>query len=373
MSRPAPLLAAFLIALAAPTGGCGSGAGGEPALTVFLSTPLSGSRAADGRDTADGARLALADAGAEAGGVAIGLEVRDDASARGWSAAATGVNARAATEDSTAIAYVGELDSGASRTSVPITNQAGMLQVSPGAGAEDLTRDAPGSSAVPVVQASGERTFGRVIPGDRDQGEAAAIWMGAGGIDSVTVADDGSAFADVLVDGFEAAPDPPSIVPAGDRAEAIYVAAAGWLEPSGAEVGERAVYGSDAQLRYGSRLASGSRPVRLTAAALDPSQLPAAADGFLAAFAEAYGREPGPYAAYGYEAMAAVLISIDRADDPTDRGDVVDAFFAISDRDSILGTYSIDGVGDTTLGRLGAYEVERQGKPRPTPEPLGLP
>lgn len=363
----------FALGLGLMVGGCGgSGADGEPSLTVYLSAPLSGPRAADGRDVADGARLALADAGAEAGGVGVGLEVRDDATARGWDAATTGANARAATEDSTAIAYVGELDSGASRTSIPITNQAGMLQVSPGAGAEDLTREALGSSAVPAVQASGERTFGRVIPSDRDQGEAAAVWMSGAGIESVTVADDGSAFADALVDGLGAAPDAPTVVPAGGQAEALYVAATGWLEPAGAAVGERAIYGSDAQLGEARRLASGSRPVRLTAAALDPSQLPAAADGFRAAFADAYGREPGPYAAYGYEATAAVLDSIDRAADPTDRGDVIDAFFAITDRDSILGTYSIDGVGNTTLGRLGAYEVGRSGLPRPAAKPLEL-
>ena len=35
----------------------------------------------------------------------------------------------------------------------------------------------------------------------------------------------------------------------------------------------------------------------------------------------------------------------------------VDAFFATADRESILGTYSIDEVGDTTLPDLGAYEI----------------
>ena len=84
-------------------------------------------------------------------------------------------------------------------------------------------------------------------------------------------------------------------------------------------------------------------------------------------------REPGRYAAYGYEATAATLAAIDDAEDPTDRGDVVDAFFAIEDRESILGAYSIDEVGNTTLGSLGAYEVGRSGEPRPVSEPITLP
>ena len=53
------------------------------------------------------------------------LEVLDDAGAEGADAALAGANARTATEDSTAIAYVGELDSGTTRTSLPITNEAG--------------------------------------------------------------------------------------------------------------------------------------------------------------------------------------------------------------------------------------------------------
>ena len=71
--------------------------------------------------------------------------------------------------------------------------------------------------------------------------------------------------------------------------------------------------------------------------------------------------------------MAVALDAIDRADDPLDRGSVVDAFFATADRDSILGTYSIDEAGDTTLRRVGAYEAQRGGRLAPAPRPLGAP
>jgi hypothetical protein len=65
--------------------------------------------------------------------------------------------------------------------------------------------------------------------------------------------------------------------------------------------------------------------------------------------------------------MAVILDSIERASDPTDRGAVVDAFFETADRDSVLGRYSIDEVGDTTLERLSGYRIER-GRPRPAAE-----
>lgn len=373
LSRRIGPLVALTASLGLLAAGCGSQPEGDASLTVYLSAPLRGPEAAAGRDLADGARLALADAGGEAGGVDVTLEIRNDAVARGWDAAEVGANARLATEDTTAIAYIGELGSGASRTSIPITNQAGMLQVSPGAGAEDLTRDSLGSDDVPAVQATGERTFGRVIPSDRDQGEAAAVWMAGEGVSTVAIASDDSDFAKALIAGLGSAPEALEQVTAEDPADAVYVAAEAVSEPGAGDPGERSIYVSDALIDGETPLVSHSRPVRATSAALDASQLPPAADDFLASFAETYDREPGRYAAYGYEAMAVVLDSIDRAGDPTKRSDVVDAFFATEDRDSILGEYSVDGVGNTTLGQLGAYEIGSSGRPEPTAEPLELP
>jgi branched-chain amino acid transport system substrate-binding protein len=94
------------------------------------------------------------------------------------------------------------------------------------------------------------------------------------------------------------------------------------------------------------------------------SQLPAQGQRFLREFRRRYHREPGRYAAYGYEAMAVVLDSIRRAGDSgDDRDSVIDAFFDTTDRRSVLGTYSIDDVGNTTLDRLAGYRVV-SGEPR---------
>jgi branched-chain amino acid transport system substrate-binding protein len=98
--------------------------------------------------------------------------------------------------------------------------------------------------------------------------------------------------------------------------------------------------------------------VLVTSAAEDPAQLPAAGQRFVRAFGTRYGRKPGRYAAYGYEAMAVALDSIRRAGDRgDDRDPVVSAFFDTQDRDSVLGTYSIDDVGDTTLTALAGYRL----------------
>jgi len=56
--------------------------------------------------------------------------------------------------------------------------------------------------------------------------------------------------------------------------------------------------------------------------------------------------------------MAVVLDSIRRAGDSgDDRDSVVSAFFDTQDRHSILGTYSIDDTGNTTLNRFTIYTV----------------
>jgi branched-chain amino acid transport system substrate-binding protein len=367
------LAAAVTVLLLSGAAGCGSGSTGAAELSVYLSAPLSGPASGDGRDIADGARLALDEAGGEVGGTRIRLVVRSDADEHGANAAMAGANARRATEDSTAIAYVGELDSGTTRTSLPITNEAGMLQVSAGASAVDLTRSAPGSSQIPSEsQPSGSRSFGRVVPSDTAQGAAAAAWMSESGVRSVVAVDAGSAYGQSLLDGLESVTKGPSVAPSESSTDAIYVAS-DRLQPDLLDTaGEPRIYGADAQLSGSPPMTELPAPARIVSGTLAPAQLPSAAGRFLADFQSAYGRDPGRFAAYGYEAMAVVLDSIGRADDPLDRGSVIDAFFATADRGSILGTYSIDDVGDTTLDRVGAYE-SRAGALRPAPRSLPIP
>jgi hypothetical protein len=226
----APALATALVVAAVWGVGCGGAdePAGEPSLAVYVSVPLSGLDAREGLAVAEGARRALAAAGGEAGGVDVEAVVVDTGPGASASeptserpdAVRVAAAARRATQDSTAIAYIGELDSETTRTSLPITNDARILQVSPSAGAVDLVAPFEGSDEIPrETQPSGTRTFGTLA----------------------------------ALDG-------------------------------------------------------------------DPREL-------------------------GAEAMAVVLDAIDRASDPLDRASVVEAFFATGERESPLGTYSIDEVG----------------------------
>ena len=67
---------------------------------------------------------------------------------------------------------------------------------------------------------------------------------------------------------------------------------------------------------------------------------------------------PIPAAAYGYESMALLLDAIHRAGAKgDDRGAVIDEVLSTHDRHSVLGTYSIDGNGDTTLRAVSGYRI----------------
>ncbi len=357
-------------ALALVGAGCGTDSGiqaGER-VTVYVSMPLRGPEALEGRDVVRGAKLALADAGGKVGELEVRAIYLDDTAGRGadarWSQAAAAANGRRATGDSTAIAYLGDFDSGATRASLPITNEARMLQVSPASAAIDLVQPFLGAGdEVPNdLQTTGERTFGRVIPSDAVQAGAAAAWAKRLGVKHVAAISDGSQFGHTMVIAFRQAAS--GLARTGSRrADLLYYGGLAGDEPASLTNGVSGpVMGSDALLPPW-RVGGGVVANLATSAAQDPSQLPAAGRRFLRAYRSRFGRQPGRYAAYGYEAMAVVLDSIERAGDQGDNRDaVVDAFFDTRDRDSILGGYSIDEVGDTTLDRLAGYRL-RNGRP----------
>jgi branched-chain amino acid transport system substrate-binding protein len=385
---------ALALALAATLTGCfstGSGIQTGERVDVYVSMPLHGPQARNGRDIVDAAHLALADANGMAGRLRIRAIYMDDTSGHGadarWSPAAAAANARRASQDSAAIAYIGDFDSGATRFSLPITNEAHILQVSPASSAVDLVQPflGAGDQIPEEVQPTGQRTFGRVIPSDEAQADAGAAWAKRLHVSTARIVGDGSSFSRVMESTFgeharqsgiqvqRAKLTPPRRVcglssPAGRSPQRLLGYYAGAQIPSGQQLrcvtngaaGAR-LMATDALLNPAGLRALSSALV--TSAAQDPSQLPASGQRFLRAFHDRYHRAPGRYAAYGYEAMAVVLDSITRAGDSgDDRDSVVTAFFDTTDRHSVLGTYSIDDVGDTSLNRLAGYRVVR-GRP----------
>ena len=92
--------------------------------------------------------------------------------------------------------------------------------------------------------------------------------------------------------------------------------------------------------------------LRLTSPALPTRLHPPAAAEFAASYRRTFhGEQPVPKAIYGYEAMKLVLVAINNARGKGNDQAVRRQFFRIKKRDSVLGPYSIDANGDTSIHR----------------------
>jgi branched-chain amino acid transport system substrate-binding protein len=178
----AKLLALLSAAAGTLTGCLGNGAADEPhriegdTATVYSSIPRRGASADTAAEVLAGERRALADRRGRAGGLRIRLRrlpATDDRE-HPWEPDLVAENAHRAADDPTAIAYLGELDYGATAISLPITNDAGLLQVSPSDGLTSLTQRAPGRPRAGPERyyPTDRRSFVRVGPTDLDEAEA---------------------------------------------------------------------------------------------------------------------------------------------------------------------------------------------------------
>jgi branched-chain amino acid transport system substrate-binding protein len=348
MLKPRTALAALLL-IVLSTAGCGvtGTARIEAPVAVYVSLPLTGPRGPDGRDAADGARLALEQAQGRAGSLQVRAHFLDDAKGKAWDPVAVGANARTAVQDSSAAAYIGELDSEPTRASAPITNQAGIVQVSPGAGAVDLTAPAAGYPDSPDrYRPSGDVSFARTVPADDVVIDAAAAWAAELGATDAAVTSDGSPFQNLAASEFKSA---------------------------AAEHGVQIVSGSAAdshaaEFNPGTERLSFDGQTYELSAELDAKLLPD--KQFDTRFAQRFHRNPGPYAAYGYEAMALVLAGVRAAgtDASSFRDHVRGAVIGAHRDDTVLGSYSITSEGDTTECMIQRYRIEGR-----VTVPLGAP
>jgi branched-chain amino acid transport system substrate-binding protein len=339
-------LAALLLGLGVAGCGIAGSAKIEAPVNVYVSLPLSGPRGPDGRDAADGARLALAQAGGKGGSIQVRGVYLDDAKGKAWDPVAVGTNARQAVQDSSAAAYIGELDSEPTRASVPITNDAGLVQVSPGAGAVDLTQPAAGYPDSPDrYQPSGSPNFARVVPADDVVVDAAAGWASELGASRAAVRAGDAPFERLAASSFKTAAS----------AHGVQVITTPQLAAARSS-GTVAVY--DAGLQHLSILSGKRISSYAVTAELDPGRLPGKA--FVSQFRRRFKRSPGPYAAYGYAAMGLVLHAIGDAgtDASSFRDKVRNAVFGAHLDDTVLGSYAITDDGDTTECMIQRYRIE---------------
>jgi branched-chain amino acid transport system substrate-binding protein len=394
------VVAAFGVAACGDDGGGGGGGGGSEGgggntVNVYSSLPLQGASRPQTTAMVQGIRLALKQAGNKAGNISVKYSSLDDSTAQAgtWTPEATSANARRVAQDKSAGAYIGEFNSGASAISMPILNEAGVPQISPANTAVGLTTNEPGADKgePDKYYPAGTRHYVRIVPKDTIQGAALATTMKEDGCQNAAMANDKEVYGAGLARNIEASlqeqqvelafnegidPKASNFRSLAARAKSANVdcfvfsgitanGAVQIYKDFAAALPDAKLYGPDgvaesgfADPKEGGIPASVARRTKVSVATLNPESYPPEGREFFTQFEQEYGEDnPDPYAIYGYEAMRLVLDAVERAGS-ANKEDILKALFDTKDRSSVLGTYSIDENGDTTLTDYGVYTIE---------------
>jgi branched-chain amino acid transport system substrate-binding protein len=392
-------LGAGAVGLSACDGPASTGASAIPAgrLVVDVSVPMIGPSRTGGGAVLEGARMALAAIHGRVGHYRIVLRARDDATraSHGWDPGQTTAEATAVARDPRSIGYVGDLDSGASAVSLPILNRADIPQISPLSTAVGLTRGGPEASPgepqkyYPAMR----RTFARVVPNDIIQSAVLVALARQAGCGQMYLIYDNDVDGRDAANSFQAAakrahlnavgfdqfdPDAKSYGSLGAKLAKLKpgcVLVSALPQDHAAQVTEviaralptASLFATAALAdptffapRYGGVPLSVDARLVITAPTLSPADYPPAGRRVIGRLARrgSAGRLDG---IWGYEAMSLMLDAIRRASDDgrrdVTRTRVLHSIFATRDRRSVLGRYSIDQAGDTTLRRFGVYHV----------------
>jgi branched-chain amino acid transport system substrate-binding protein len=333
-------LALTLCLLATTATACGRDDGIEESLiigdslTVYSSLPLQGPLARVSRDMVRAEKLALKEAGGRAGAYNVSYVSLDSADPEtgSWDPGRVASNARRAVQTPNTIAYLGELESGASSISVPILNEGGILQVSPRDTYGGLT-EIGGRGEPEKYYPSGVRNFARVVPTAEQQATALVDLMAAHDVERVVLADDrrlsGTSLGDrvarqadragmevverLRLDGGAGVPADLGSDVLAHRADAFLYAgasgdfAAGVLRAVHAAAPRLRLYGTDdLTLTPGLAERAGPAADRLQLTGVDPGESAA----FERRFEAAYGARPDRQAILGYRAMRLVLEAV---------------------------------------------------------------
>jgi branched-chain amino acid transport system substrate-binding protein len=339
-------------------------------------------------------KMALDEAGGKVDGAAIVYEDWDDATPErnAWDPDKVAENANRAVADPDVMVILGPYTSGAAGIAIPILNQADLVSISPSATYTGLTRPGRGREGEPDrFYPNGKRNFARVIPPDETQAIAAASWAKSFGATRVYVLHDLDLYGRTLAHAFaeEAgklgiqvvgppegvdgrAPDFFGIAGKVKSASPDLVYYGGLTENSAGRLFKelRAQLGPGVRLMgpdglYQQTFIDAASPeaaegVLVTFGGVAPSKLTGKGGEWYRSFKVRTGTEPEAYAAYAYEATKVALDAIKRAG-RKDRVAIRDAVLATRNYEGILGRWSFDANGDTTLTTISGREI-RGGK-----------
>jgi len=367
-----------------------SAAAGSATVDFYSSLPLSGSSVAQTGPAVNGIKLALKEAGNKAGHYNIKYISLNDATAAAgqWTAEATSANARQAASDSKAVYYMGEFNSGAAEVSMPILNDAGLAQDSPANTYVGLTTSLKGVTAPGEPNKyfpTGKRTYTRIVPIDTVQGAADLEAFQQVGCKKLAVFDDTQAYGAGLAAVLKSTASMYGIkivdIQSDPTVESDYTSVAAKFKADGAQCVElsattASVGGTAFVTAVHSALPNAkilgpdgmcttawatTAPVLCTVATQDMKAYPGG-KSFLASYKKQYNvASPDPYSIYGYESAELGIQTLAKLPAGLSgsrlRAAFVHALFNTRNVSSVLGTFSINAAGDTTLTSYGLYKL----------------
>ena len=196
--------ACFASALVALLAGSTANAASVGTLSIGVDLPVSGADAAIGVPTQNGAVLAIEQAnqhGFAGGAWKLAPSLLDDAVQGKHDPAAGAQNVKTFIADSSVLGIIGPFNSNVAKAEIPLTNDAGIAQISPSTTADVLTV----GDAAKALRSShpGTNTYFRVCANDRADGDVLARFAKKLGFTKAFIVDDNETYGRGLADSFE--------------------------------------------------------------------------------------------------------------------------------------------------------------------------
>ena len=379
-------------------------------IKIYESWPLQGAMIPEGQAMLNAAKMAVDEAKGQVGGYKIELVFLDDASPTtgSWDGTIEANNAQKAIADDQCLAYFGTYNSGASKVSMPLTNEAGMVQISPAASYPGLTKPGYGPGEPGIYRPTGKVNWFRTYGADDFQGASGAAWAKCLGFKKVYILDDRQLYGKGIADVFEKSAKKIGLdVVAHDGVESInidfralltkvkasgadLIYFGGLVDSGGPQIAQQmdalgmfsagvkmlsddAMYSDAVPQAVSPDVLNGNLYVTFASPALD--QLPTEVGrNFFKNYKSLYGADPIGWSIYAYNGMLVLLDSIKRAAPKLNnatsvqaqRAALLDAVRATKDLSGVSGKITFDANGDPTtylmsgfLFKDGKYEWQK--------------
>lgn len=362
---------------------------------IVSDLPLQGAGGEESESTVNAITLALEERNYKAGDVQIEYKSQDDATEQAgkWDEDKCAENAQNAAQNKDIVGWIGPFNSGCAKAQIATLNEAGLAMVSSNTTYVGLTKPGGEPDEPERYYPTGHRNYTRVVVSDDKQGHAGALWMKRLGAKSVYILDDGETYGKGLADQFRRYSKEEGLDVMGqesidrdainygslmnriaqEKPDAIFY---GGLPENGAPQlvkdkiragmsNEDVIFmGADGIRDNGFLEMAGdaAEGVYVTFPGMPQSLLPAKGQDFVKRYQERFpDSKVEAFTPYAYEATNVLLDAIERAyenDGEITREGVVRELFETQNYDGVLGTWSFDENGDTTLTQLAGERVE---------------